>query len=203
MSTKNEFARELDRLYNRRTHWLRSVIGYRKPGPPPTFRRETVNEGIAKLQDIAYRAFAKKLAKQEFAQFAPSKRSWHVKGYGREEKRKIFNVWFVRRLGNHQNRVYIFWGKRGKCIYIGRTGNGGSRPDDHFEKYWFGRTRRIDIYPVKQASQLPKLECLAIHRFLPAYNKTKAATQKWTKRCPMCRIHKDIQSELRSIFRFR
>jgi hypothetical protein len=31
----------------------------------------------------------------------------------------------------------------------------------------------------------------------------RAAKQKWTKRCPMCKIHRDIHRDLRRIYRFR
>lgn len=203
MSKKGEFISELNKLYRRRTHWLRSAIGERVPGPPPTFTRKTVDNGIRRLQGIASEAYANALAKEQFAQYAPMKRAWQVRGYGRPEKRRLFDQWYARRIGVLRNCVYVFWGKRGRCVYIGRTGSGGSRPRNHFEKHWFGDVRRIDVYPVRQASQLPKLECLAIHRFDPSRNKMRAARQRWTKKCPMCKIHRDIHRELRRIFRFK
>lgn len=203
MSKKKEFLRELDRLYERRTRWLRSVVGDKRPGPLATFARKDVNEGIAHLQSITSDAFATKLAKQEFAEYAPTKRAWQVKGHGYERKRELFDTWFEKKFGDHRNCVYVFWGKKRRCIYVGRTYGGKNRPRSHFDKGWFGRVKRIDIYPVRLASQLPKLECLAIHRFWPKENKQRAAREKWTKKCPMCRIHRDIHREVRRIFRLR
>ncbi|MBI5712279.1 MAG: hypothetical protein HZC38_02460 [Chloroflexi bacterium] len=202
MSKTGEFIYELDSLYHQRTHWLRSVLGVKKPGLPPKFDRKRVNRGITQLQKIASDALANKLAKKEFSQFAAEKRGWHIKGHGRKQQRKEFIGWFDETFGRHQECIYIFW-NRHKCIYIGRTGKGGGRPQSHFEKYWFGEVDRVDIYPVKQTSQLPKLECLAIHRFLPTRNESKAATKAWTKKCPLCRVHKDIEGELRKIYRLK
>jgi hypothetical protein len=207
MSKRNDFLRELDHLYKRRTRWLRSAVGDKKPGPPPTFKRKNVDQSIKKLQNIASDVFAKKLAKKEFAEYAPSKRMWRVKGHGCERQRKSFDQWFAKwfpqRSGKQQQCVYVFWGKRGKCIYVGRTYGGKNRPRSHFDKRWFSEVKRVDIYPVRLASHLPKLECLAIHRFWPTKNKQRAAKEKWTKECPLCRIHQDIHNELHGIFRFK
>ena len=70
--------------------------------------------------------------------------------------------------------IYAFWGNRKKCIYIGRTGSHGSRPSSHFEKFWFSGVKRVTIFSIKGRSHIPKLECLAIHRFRPRRNKNKA-----------------------------
>jgi hypothetical protein len=201
MSKENEFSRQLDKLFHARTHWLRILFGGKKPGPPPLFGRRKVSYGIAKLQTIASDAFARKLSKAEFSKFTTTKRAWHVKGHGRPEKRRKFDQWFEQNVGNDKC-IYVFW-KSKACVYVGRTGNGGSRPQNHFEKFWFGGVTRVDIYPVRQRSQIPKLECLAIHRFQPMRNKSKASSQKWQKKCPMCKIHRDIRNELRSIFRLK
>jgi hypothetical protein len=114
----------------------------------------------------------------------------------------LFEKWFKEKFPRLKNYVYVFWGNKKKCLYVGKTGKGGSRISSHFIKHWFGSTRRIDIFS-STASQIPKLECLAIHHFEPVYNKNKAATKNWTKKCPLCTIHKDIEKELRKIFRLR
>jgi hypothetical protein len=202
MSKKGEFTRELDKLYHLRTHWLRSILENTKLSSLRSFNRKELNRGIINLQTIASDSLANKLAKAEFSEHVPSKRTWHVKGHGRDRKKMLFDRWYKRVVLTHQECVYAFWGKR-KCVYIGRTGNGGKRPREHFDKFWFSGVTRIDIYSVNTPSQLPKLECLAIHRFLPVRNKKKASTLKWTKKCPLCKVHKDIQRELRNIFRFK
>ncbi len=124
MSRKKEFSRELDQLFERRTRWLRPVIGDQKPGPLPNFTRKTVDAGIARLQRITSDAFATKLAKQEFTEHAPAKRAWQVKGHGDERKRELFDAWFEEKFGDHQKCVYVLWGKKRKCIYVGRTSGG-------------------------------------------------------------------------------
>jgi hypothetical protein len=182
---------------------LRFAIGPKKPGKPSEFKRQSVDKGINKLQKIASHALARKLAKSEFEQYASTKKAWHIKGHGITEKKPNFEEWFRKTFPKEKPCIYAFWGNNSKCIYIGKTGSGGSRPSSHFDKYWFPEVKRIDVYPVNSQSQVPKLECLAIHHFEPKQNKNKAATKKWTKACPLCVVHKDIEKELRRIFRFK
>ena len=53
------------------------------------------------------------------------------------------------------------------------------------------------------AAGAPMLECLAMHRFQPTYNAAKAETKKWTSKCPLCQVHRNIWTELRAIFRLK
>ena len=202
MAHINKFENALDELFQKRTYWLRSAIGSKKPGHPPKITRKFVNNGISNLQEIASHALANKLAKLEFDKYIRGKRAWHIKGHGIEKKKSLFEEWFIKEFPNLINCIYVFWGNE-KCIYVGRTGIGGSRPSSHFIKFWFKDAKRIDIFPSKSASQTPKLECLAIHHFEPVRNKKKAATKKWTKECPLCVIHKNIEEESRKIFKLK
>jgi hypothetical protein len=172
-------------------------------GKPPEFDRQKVDKGIERLQQIASIALASKLARSEFNQYVSKKMNYHIKGYGREDKRDRFEDWFSQNFPTSGGLVYTFWGKKGNCIYVGRTGAHGSRPSSHFDKYWFSHVQRATIFSISGKSHIPKLECLAIHHFQPIRNKNKASTRKWTKACPLCETHKHIEEELRSIFRFR
>jgi hypothetical protein len=203
MAFSKRFERELSGLFDQRTVWLRSKLGNQGVGKPPTFGRKKVDAGIMKLQEIASAALAHKLAKSEFDEHVTCARSCHVKGRGYEKKRENFEYWFNANFQKRKGLIYAFWGNRNKCIYIGRTGSHGSRPSSHFDKFWFSQVKRVTIFIIKGKSHIPKLECLAIHRFLPTQNKNKAATKKWTKACPLCTTHKYIENELRNIFRFR
>jgi hypothetical protein len=202
MAFSKQFVKTLDELFRRRTHWLRSELGLVKPGQPPKFGRKKVDDTISKLQEIASNAFARKLAKTEFEKHTPKRKLWHINGHGRDDKKTRFNNWYKKIGISTKGCVYVFWGN-GNTLYVGKTGSGGSRPSSHFEKYWFSNVKRVTIYAVKSKSQIPKLECLAIHHFRPIHNKNKAATKKWTKACPLCKIHHSIENELRSIFRLR
>lgn len=202
MSVKKAFISELDKLYRDRTHWLRLVIGDKTLGRPPKVNRKRVSKSIEQMQNLASIAFAKKLAKNEFKKFSPQKQAWPKKGWGPKKQKDLFNDWFKMNLADNRNFVYVFW-KNKKCIYVGRTGSRGSRPTDHFGYTWFLSITRADIYPVKQRSQLPKLECLAKHRFLPSRNAIRPAKEKGAKKCPMCKKHKDIHDELRDMFRLK
>lgn len=204
MSSRKQFELELDKLFKARTHWLRQAVGMAKPGKPPTFDRRKLNKSIEKLQKIASQSLVEEVARSEFERLVCEKRQWHPKrgkGRGVEEKKRSFNEWFDYSI-SFPNYIYIFWAGR-KCKYVGRSVRGRGRPQMHFDKYWFGPVTRIDVYSTSKASEVPKLECLAIHRFAPSENKKRAANKKWTKKCPVCEIHERIRSELRRIFKLK
>lgn len=204
MAFSKSFDRELNRLFRQRTDWLRRKLWTSGAGKPPKFDRRKVDSGIRKLQKFVSSGLACKLARLEFNERVVSRKNYHVKGWSFNEKKEKFKKWFIARLGKKRGLIYAFWGNHGKCIYIGRTGSHGSRPSSHFKKTgWFPGVKRITIFVVKGQSHIPKLECLAIHRFQPTRNKIKAATKKWTKACPLCKKHKYINDELRYIFRLR
>jgi hypothetical protein len=203
MAFSKSFERELNTLFRQRTDWLRRKLGSSRAGKPPEFSRKKVDAGILKLQAIASDALAHKLAKSEFNEHVASRKNYHVKGRGPDDKKAKFENWFGARFGKTKGLIYAFWGNHRKCIYVGRTGSHGSRPSSHMEKFWFSGVKRVTIFAVSGKSHIPKLECLAIHYFQPTRNKNKAATKKWTKACPLCKTHKYIENELRDIFRFR
>src|SRR5579864_9001343 len=91
-----EFRSELDRLFRRRTHWLRSAVEGSHPGAPPKLGRQHVDHAIARLQELASTALARKLARDDFEDGVLVRRSWHPKkgkGRGSDRKRSSFNAW--------------------------------------------------------------------------------------------------------------
>lgn len=200
-----QFKKQLYKLFDDRVHWLVSSIGSRKVGKPPEFNRKKVSQAIIKLQELASETIADAYAKKEFNKLVVvEKKQWHLKnkGWGREQKRQNFDKWFDRNIPS-KNCIYVFWSNRnGKsvCIYIGKTESGKGRPQSHFDKYWFGKVTRIDVYSVAAPSHVLKLECLAKHRFQPTENKNKPPDKRWYKKCPVCDVRVFIHDELRSIF---
>jgi hypothetical protein len=202
MSHQGKFNRRLDRLYQKRTGWLRTVLTKANPGPVPTLNRKQRERAIARLQEIASDALARKIARRVFQRSVEKKRTWMTKGWGTEEKRKKFRAWARRKIDKDSGKLYVFWNGK-KCSYVGRTRGRGGRPSQHFKRGWFNGTTRIDVYMATTKGQIPRLECLAAHRFLPLRNKVKAAKENWTPKCPLCALHKKIKSELRRIYKFR
>ena len=195
MWKQNQFERELDKLFKERTYWLKKAIGIKKIGQPPTFNQAKVRKTIKKLQEIASEILINKFKKSEFR--GSKKREWWVKGHGVEGKKENFKKWFKKnKLPSHY--IYIFWAGR-KPIYAGRATHGEGEAASKFDKHYFSQIQHIDIYPSK-ASELPKLECLAIHIFDPSKNKIKAGAKKWTKKCPICEVRREIESELKRLF---
>jgi len=198
------FRRELEALFRRRTQWLRSSVETPHPGRRVSLSKGHVDNAVVRLQELASEVLAEKLARREFELGVRGRRSWHAKrgkGRGVDAKRRSFNQWFDKHLGAG-TFVYVFWRRR-NCIYVGKTRRSGRRISGHFEKHWFGSVTRVDVYQTTGRRVLPALECLAIHRFQPARNKFKAEKRKWTRRCALCKVHRQINDELRRIFRFR
>jgi hypothetical protein len=202
MSHQTKFNRRLDRLYRRRTAWLRTTLTKANPGPVPTLNKKRRERAIKRLQGIASEALANRMAKREFERSVARQKTWMTKGWGADKKRHEFRAWAKTKIDGASGKVYVFWHKN-KCLYVGRTGGLGSRPSQHFRRSWFKGTTRIVVYMAPRKRDIPRLECLAVHRFLPVRNKVKAAKEKWTPRCPLCRLHRIIKTELRTIFRFR
>jgi hypothetical protein len=202
MSHQGKFNRRLNRLYEKRTGWLRSVLKKAGPGPIPTLTKRSRERAIKQLQEIASNALARRMAKEQFERSVADWKLWKTKGWGMEKKLSEFRAWAKNKIDHKSGKVYVFWNKR-KCLYVGRTAGRGSRPSQHFKKNWFKNTTRIVVYMAPHKRDIPRLECLAVHRFLPAQNKVKAAQERWTSKCPLCKLHRMIKTELRTIFRFR
>jgi hypothetical protein len=200
MSHQGKFNRRLDRLYKKRTGWLRTVLTKANPGPVPSLKANQREHAIDRLQEIASDALAKKMARKEFRSI--EKKPWMTKRRGTDEKRREFRTWARKEIDKSSGKVYVFWHDK-KCCYVGRTRGRGSRPSRHFKRGWFKGTTRIDVYMAPRKGDISRLECLAVHRFLPSRNKIKVSKENWTPKCPLCALHKKIKTELRRIFRFR
>ena len=203
MAWHTRFNQILDRLYLRRTDWLRSLLTSGKPGRPLALTKERRERKIRELREIASKALAKKMARKEFKRFKLEKRPWRTKGWGKKQKLRMFRAWVREKLpARRSGKVYVFWAGS-RCQYVGRTIGRGYRPTRKFNRPWFRKTTRIDFYLTRKRSATPSLECLAIHRIRPAYNRIRAAKKSWTPRCPLCKVHKKIGTEIRKIYRFR
>ena len=200
MAYKKQFESILKDLHKRRTRWLTEELFAKKPGAPHKLNRKILNKKINELQKITSNAFAKTIAKDEFNRCVGSKKTWHIKGHGIMQKKRNFQAWCTQHIPEgSKDFVYIFWGENNRCIYVGKTNVGVSRPLNHFEKHWIFKAKRVDIY-FCSIIYIPKLECLAIHHFQPLHNKMKAATKDRTVKCTLCNLHKMIEKELNSIY---
>ena len=190
MALATKFERELQKLFYRRTSWLRQAIGKNRPGRPHVFNCKKVEPKLEELGELATQILVRRRTRREFHKTAEEKRQWHVKrgkAFGIDAKRRRFKRWYAKHIGN-KNCVYAFWSRKG-CVYVGRTSRGKGRPAGWFDRVWFQPVKRIDIYSVRRRSEVPKVECLAIHLF--------------DKKCPICEATKEIDHELKSIFRLR
>ncbi len=196
------FNRRLDGLFHRRTHRLRYLVSKREPGRAPDLNRTTVTREIFQLNLLASKCLAT-TARRAFCATYSQHKQWRTKNKGRGwlEKQRAFGKWYANKI-DHRNCVYVFW-HLSTCLYVGKTVHGRGRPQSHFDKHWFPKATRIDIYSTSQKSLVPRLECLAMHLFEPTKTRQKAATKKWTKKCPICEVRGEIRRELRRIFSLR
>ena len=162
-----------------------------------------IENTIIQLQKISNDILVRDAFTNEFNKNVLQEKRWHTKnkGWGRIKKIKSFNKFFKNKI-HFENYIYVFlYGK--KCKYAGRSLAGGTRPETHFEKYWFDGVTRINIYSTSQPTQVPKLECLAIHKFEPSVNRNKPSFSKGDKLCPICENERYIKQELKSMFKLR
>jgi hypothetical protein len=173
-------------------------------GKAPLFSKKRLRRSIAKLQEIAVDSYlGSKDARQVYKSY-DHKRQWHSKrnkGYGVRAKKKAFKNWYEQRITT-KNSVYVFWDKK-KCLYVGRTLNGKGRPTAHFEKYWFRRATRVDVFAFDRKRDVPRYECVLTHRWEPAYSRITPARRRYYTHCPICDGRREIAMSLKSMFRLR
>ena len=204
MARATEFRRELNKLFARRVAALSVILEKKRSGALPTLKKTHVRKTIKRLQQLVSDSLARDLAKKEFYHAVTQRKQWHVKrgkGWTYRNRKRKFGDWFDQKI-SRKTCIYIVWKKR-KCLYVGKTTTGQGRIASHFDKRWFSGATRLDIYGTRGRRYLPALECVAIHRFQPSINRFKAESRRWTRKCPLCKIHREIDSELRYVFRLR
>lgn len=201
MNNYTAFEKELDALFYSYTGKLRRDAGKKSKGPVPKIDRKRLENRIERLAQIARDVELNMRGREAFDEVVGQKRQWHPKrgkGWGVDAKRRTFRNWYDNNIYG-RNCIYMFWAKR-KCLYVGRTGARGRRPEAHFEKFWFHAVSRIDCYIVSGKRNLPMAECLAIDLFRPAKNKIRSAQKKWASRCPVCSKELKVRRQLKQLF---
>jgi hypothetical protein len=201
MNHSKSFERELDDLFKIYTDKLRRDVGKKSRGPSTKLDRKKIERKIDFLVEIARQYTLKDVGKKTFEKSFRGKRQWHVKrgkGWGVDNKRRNFRRWYDKEIHGRPS-VYVFWNRRA-CLYVGRTGAGGRRPEAHFERFWFRKVTRIDIYVLNGKRHLPMAECLAIDIYKPKKNKRKSSKQKWRLKCPVCTKEREVRRQLKRLF---
>jgi hypothetical protein len=197
------FDQEVAKLSRARTHSLRSAI-WPSSGAAPQITPQKIRKTISKLQRLSQETILHSKAARKVFAGNDYKKQWHPKrgkGFGRYEKRKSFKRWYDHYITT-LNCVYVFW-QNNRCLYVGRTLNGKGRPTSHFEKHWFGRATRVDVYGFDRKRDVPRFECMFTHYHPPSYSRMKPASKKYYSHCPVCDANKLIRIEVRRLFRLR
>lgn len=203
-TTVREFDSRLAKLFEYRTHWLKSLIREKQRGPAPSFNKRRVDKTIHTLQDLAVETLLHSRLLPPLTELFDQKRQWHPrrgKGRGVSAKQKAFKTWYDGKL-SYKNCVYVFWNGR-KCLYVGRTLNGKGRPSSQFSKFWFGKATRLDIFCSKAKRSIPALECRLTHQYEPSYSRIKPSRSPRYRRCDICEVEDAIYDEIKDIFALR
>lgn len=198
-----QFDGELLRIFAIRTHDLRTSL-WPMAGKAPRLTRKQIRHSIRRLQNIAEADFFRSRYGRKLLRDYDDKKRWHPKrgkGFGWRAKRRSFKTWYQEE-GFPKNCVYVFW-DRSRCLYIGRTLNGKGRPSSHFNKAWFGRAHRIDIFGFQRKRDVPRFECVMTHKHDPAEAGNKPARRNYYSPCPVCDAKGKIKKEVSRLFRLR
>lgn len=198
-----EFDRELNSLFDARTHDLRSQI-WAKRGAAPKFTKTKIKKSIERLNEIAETALLRMPDIRDQLSEYDHKKRWHPKrgkGFGWSAKKREFRKWYDEHITT-RNCVYVFWRNK-RCLYVGRTLNGKGRPSAHFEKHWFSQATRIDVYGFDRKREVPRFECLFTHRHRPTQSRIRPATKRYYTRCPICVVKENIRYEIKYLFRLK
>jgi len=197
-----QFEKELLKLFRARTHLLRSYM-WPIAGSAPVISKERVTRSIQRLKNIAQADYLRSREARSILSDYAKKKQWHPKkgkGIGWLAKRNKFQNWYDSKITT-KNCVYEFWG-RSQCLYVGRTLNGKGRPTAHFEKHWFGKATRIDIYGFDRKRDVARFECMRTHQWDPTYPRIRPSKRRYSAHCPVCQGRKKIEVEVRRMFRF-
>lgn len=198
MSYQKEYTKELQSLFATRTKWLYELVGIKSKGKKKIFNKKFLKREIAKLSNIIIGLKTRKYFLRAVKEHTIKRKYYHNKGHGYYNRRDKFKNWYENII-DYKYIIYIFW-KNTKCLYVGRTGIGGSRPTKHLGTHRTQGWTRVTIYQVSSRSYLSQIECLAYHLYDPVHGLIIPSRTKWSKPCPLCKDLKDLKAEIYDIF---
>jgi hypothetical protein len=95
MALAKKFENGLKELFLRRTEWLRSAVGKKRPGPTPTFTKKKVRSALERMVLTARQILIKQRGRKTFKSLVVLKKQWQVnsgKGFGRRAKKTAFGA---------------------------------------------------------------------------------------------------------------
>jgi hypothetical protein len=143
----------------------------------------------------AVQILTRKRAKKDFENLVVRRKLRFIKGWGIVDRFDRMYSWAE--MGLRGPIVYAFW-RGSKCLYVGK-GKSYKRLRDYKKSFYVYKATQLEAWQIKNKKSLPSAECLAQHLFLPHYNEYKAATKKWTSKCPICRRRHNLRTALNSL----
>lgn len=179
---------------NRRTQEIRRII-VPGIGAPKLFSKLIRDKLRKEMLLSAVQILTRRRAKKDFQNLVVRRNLRFIKGWGIVDRFDRTYSWAEKSL--HGPIVYSFW-RGSKCLYVGK-GKNYKRLRDYKKSFYIYKATQLEVWQIKNKKSLPSAECLAQHLFLPHYNEYKAATKKWTSKCPICRRRHNLRTELNSL----
>lgn len=189
---REQFKDALANLFDRRRDWLAAELyrssGLPRHGRPREFRRTHVYATLDELLELIVMAPPVwRMVADEFDYRYSKYYTFHTRRFrGHDAKRPAMRDWWWNTLELPDNAVYVY--RDGfQELNAGSTINGASRASEQFETYRGWSARFVDAYLPRTKRNLVSLECLAIHRYSPKYNKVRAGRRAGAfEECPVC-----------------
>ncbi len=198
MALRTEFLSRLRRLMERRTDAIRRIVIPSK-GIPKKMDRKIRDRLRVDLLDSASQILVKESAKKEFKKLISRRRLHFISGWGIENR--FSDLYSFARRNLKGPIIYSFWKGR-KCLYVGK-GKSHRRLRGYRNSHYLIAADSVRVRSVKSRNKLPSAECLAVHLFNPTKNTNKPAKVKWGRKCPICKRHDELKSDLDSLLRLK
>jgi hypothetical protein len=198
VALRTEFLSRLRRLMERRTDAIRRIVIPSK-GTPQKMDRKIRDRLRVDLLDSASQILVRERAKKEFQRLTGQRRLHFISGRGVENR--FSDLYFWARSNLRGPIIYSFWKGR-KCLYVGK-GKSHRRLRGYRNSHYLIAADSVRVWQVRSRNKLPGAECLAVHLFNPTKNTNKPARVKWGRKCPICRRHDELKSDLDSLLRLK
>lgn len=198
MSLQREFLDRLDELWERRTAKLRNAVVPHGRGKLPKFTHDVRESLVNDLLDTAS-AILTRDAKALLDDIVVGRKLLHIRGWGNRQRGERLSDWVYYELSGPI--VYMFW-KGDRCLYVGK-GRNPSRLYNYERHIYIREADCVEVLFVRSKSYLAQAECLATHLHDPSDKRAQPARVRWGKKCPICKEHDFVRSEIKGLFKMR
>ena len=198
MALVKQFDRQLHELWDRRSVYIKSLVGTHH-GRQKSLTKRQRDRCISELTEIADEILTRRIAKKELTKVTLRTMRRQIRGHGMESRYRRLSTWVDDEIDGPI--IYSFW-LANRCLYVGKGSTGG-RLKSYAKSIYLKEASLVKLWRIAGESNLGKAECLARHLFAPRDNKIDPAMKRWSKSCPVCEAKWEVWYELRDLFRLK